>query len=190
MDYSALEDASLMVYVARRDADALAALFDRYSRLVFSLAVRVLGDPASAEEVTLDTFLRVWNNAAMFNPERGQFVGWLTAVGRHRAIDTLRGRIEQARGRETALNPQMPDPEYEDAFAARLRLREVREALFKIPEPQRIAIELAYFGGLTQAEIAARLNEPLGTVKTRIRLGMRRLAGLMEADDAPPRQAG
>ena len=180
MDYLQLDDTALIALVARRDDEALAVLYDRYSRLVFSVAMRVVGQRMLAEEITLDAFQKVWQAAASFQQERGRFVTWLMSVTRHRAIDELRRLGVRPEGSSVELDYRL------DVSAARadtvedlVYLRQVREsvrkALAELPEPQRQALEMAYFGGLTQQEIAERLDTPLGTVKTRMRMGMQKL---------------
>jgi RNA polymerase sigma-70 factor (ECF subfamily) len=181
-----LELKPLVEAIAGGDAAALAQLYDRAGRLVFALASRLLGDPSSAEEVTLDVFLRVWRRAESFDPRRGSVTAWLLAMARSRALDRL--RAANARGRrETPLSSEMAASLGErgesggvQAEIARERRSAVQRALAELPEPQRRAVVLAYFPGLTHVEIAERLGEPLGTVKTRIRLGMKKLRGLLE----------
>jgi len=176
----------LVEAVAGGDSGALAELYDRAGRLVFALTSRLLGDPSSAEEVTLDVFLRVWRRADSFDPRRGSVSAWLLAMARSRALDRLRS--VNARGRrETPLSGELAarlgEPSESggiQAEIARERRTAVQRALAELPEPQRRAVVLAYFPGLTHVEIAERLGEPLGTVKTRIRLGMKKLRGLLE----------
>jgi RNA polymerase sigma-70 factor (ECF subfamily) len=175
VDYSKLDDSALVSLVARRDEAALSALYDRYSRLVFSLAVRIVGERALAEEITADAFVSVWRSASSFAEERGRFVAWLMSVTRHRAIDELRRLSVRPEGSSVelneALNTEHPSP-LEEVVDVRRRSELVRSVLATLPAPQREALELAYFGGLTQQEIAEKTGTPLGTVKTRIRLGM------------------
>ncbi|HZY45481.1 MAG TPA: sigma-70 family RNA polymerase sigma factor [Anaerolineae bacterium] len=175
MDYSGLDDSALVALVARRDANALSELYDRYSRLVYSLALRVVGERNLAEEVVLDSFYSVWRAAGSFVEERGRFVGWLMSVARHRAIDELRRLKVRPEGTAVELDDSLktPQPDGPEDVVEMLYQREiVREVLSHLPEPQRKALELAYFGGLTQQEIAVKTSTPLGTVKTRIRLGL------------------
>ncbi len=176
MDYSKLDDAALVALVARRDERALGALYDRYSRLAFSLAVRIVGDRALAEEITADSFVSVWRASSSYSAERGRFVAWLMSVVRHRAIDELRRLNVRPEGSAVELNEALqtiPHPDgLDDLLDARQRQKVVRSALAGLPAPQREALELAYFGGLTQQEIAEKTGVPLGTIKTRMRLGL------------------
>lgn len=174
-----LEMASLMQRMANGDQSALAAFYDGTSRLVYGLILRVLnGDGSTAEEVLLDVYSQVWRQAASYDRSRGTPLAWLTTIARSRAIDRLRSGwqeqirkepLETVNDRETiAANP-------EEMTVASERQRFVRSALNSLSPEQREVIELAYYGGLSHSEIAARLNQPLGTVKTRTRLGMLKL---------------
>jgi RNA polymerase sigma-70 factor (ECF subfamily) len=176
VDYTKLDDAAIVALIARRDERALGALYDRYSRLAFSLAVRIVGDRALAEEITADSFVNVWRASGSYSTERGRFIPWLMSVVRHRAIDELRRLSVRPEGSSIELNEALETTAHpdgvDDAFDARRRREVVRSALAKLPVPQREALELAYFGGLTQQEIAAKTGTPLGTIKTRMRLGL------------------
>jgi RNA polymerase sigma-70 factor (ECF subfamily) len=169
--------------IAGRDVGSLGALYDATSRWVYGLAFRILGDAHLAEEVSLEVYMQVWRQAASYAPRRGTPASWLTTIARSRALDRLRsraGRRSRERALEEALDAAAPggsDPFLYSAERERSRL--VRNALSALPPEQRRAIELAYFAGLTHAEIAKRSGEPLGTVKTRIRLGMMKLRGLL-----------
>ena len=170
--------ANLIQRVAGGDEQALATLYDETSRLVYGLLLRVLSDPASAEEVLLDVYTQVWRQAATYSTERGAPLAWLTTIARSRAIDRLRsGRIE--RGRTEPLDPIMyrgaSGEDVESEWAARETRKAVRVALDRLAPEQREVIELAYFSGMSHSEIAAAKGQPLGTVKTRIRLGMSKL---------------
>jgi RNA polymerase sigma-70 factor (ECF subfamily) len=156
----------------------LAALYDRYGGLVFTVALRVLGDRDLAEEVMQDTFLRCWHGVETFRPERGHAAGWLMGIARNRAVDVLRSRQHQARLRERTTLPDGDEPGQPvvaDAAEAIATGQAVAAALRALPPNQRHVLELAYFGGLTQVEIAQTLGEPLGTVKTRTRTALERL---------------
>lgn len=178
-------DDELMAGLAAGDLNALGALYDRYGSLVFSVGVRVLLDRQLAEDVTQEVFLRLWRRPWAYNPERGRFVSWLMSVSRNRAIDERRRLSRRAMAEETrdeAL-PELPDTNrfmdpLTEAVLADQR-REVRIALDQLPVAQREVLELAYFAGLTQTEIAARTGDALGTVKTRVRLGMQKLRALL-----------
>lgn len=179
-------DEELIGRLARGDLEALETLYARYARPVFSLAVRVLGDEAEAEEITQDVFERAWRHAASFDRERGRFATWLLSVTHHVAIDAVRKRKRRPQavgGEPAALALQLvADPHVDVAGATVNHVdgKEVRLALRMLPEPQRRAIELAYFAGLSHLEIAAMLGDPLGTVKARIRRGMDRLRLVLE----------
>ncbi len=159
------------------EVDALSSLYDESSSLVYAVIFHILGNKADAEEATLDVYTQVWQHAVNFQPERGSVNAWLIMLARSRAIDRLRSAraIRESRAEEEALqfpNP-MPDPEQlsvESETGAR-----VRRALQALAPAQREAIEMAFYGGYTQTELAERLGQPLGTVKTRIRLGMKKL---------------
>ena len=178
MDYSTLEDSALVALLARRDEAALSALYDRYSRLVFGLALRIVGERTLAEEITADAFVSVWRAAPSFAEERGRFVSWLLSITRHRAIDELRRLQVRPEGHladewDETLTYQ---PDHVDDLVSLKQQRErVRSALAALPRAQREALELAYFGGLTQQEIANKTKQPLGTIKTRMRLGLMKL---------------
>jgi RNA polymerase sigma-70 factor (ECF subfamily) len=189
----AFDEARLLHRVRDRDEAALAALYDRYAGLVYAVALRIVGDRHLAEEVLQDTFFRCWDEVARFDPARGRLSSWLLGVARNRAIDLLRSRQHQARLHEReSLDPgdrrgdsgpgmaapagPGPGGPYSPPGEDLVLLREtVTQALDGLPLAQRQAISLAYYGGLTQSEIATLLGIPLGTVKTRIRDGMERL---------------
>lgn len=170
------EDADLSRLLQEQPLVATAALYDRYGPIVFSVALRMVGDRGAAEEIVQDVFVGCWRNATRYRPERGSLVTWLLAITHHRAIDELRSRRQQARARESSLERALVhltpnDPEIEIS----LLRREVRAALAELPPAQREVIELLYFGGLTRQEAADQLRAPLGTVHTRLRLGMAKL---------------
>jgi RNA polymerase sigma-70 factor (ECF subfamily) len=176
VDHSKLDDAALVALIARRDERALSALYDRYSRLAFSLALRIVGDRALAEEITVDSFVNVWRASGSYSTERGRFVPWLMSVVRHRAIDELRRLNVRPEGSAVELNEALQTTAHpnglDDMLDVRRRQEVVRSVLANLPAPQREALELAYFGGLTQQEIAQKTGTPLGTIKTRMRLGL------------------
>lgn len=172
----------LVERMARRDASALAELYDGLSGRVYGLALAMLDDPREAEEVVSDTFLQAWRTAGDFAQDRGSVEAWVIAVARSRALDRIRRdrrRAELREGEEhriAAFTIAEPPPDPEDRGLTRTVLAgPVAEALEALPPEQRRAIELAYLGGLTQREVAEELDVPLGTVKTRIRTGMRSL---------------
>jgi RNA polymerase sigma-70 factor (ECF subfamily) len=177
-DIAQQTDAALLRRVQAQDETALAALYDRYGRLVYSIARRVVGDDVAAEEVMQDVFMRCWRGAEQYQAERGRVAVWLMTMTRYRAIDFLRSRHHQARQREAthiAAEAQQGvlthAPPGDDAF-----LRDaVQTALSDLSDSQRQAIELAYYGGMSQTEIATHLDTPLGTIKSRIRDGLGKL---------------
>jgi len=176
-----ITDQELMVGLSEGEVEALERLYDRYSSLVFSIAVRVLTDRQLAEDVTQEVFLRLWRRPWSYDPGRGKFRSWLMSVTRNRSIDERRRVVRRLRqeDRDDDGMPEIPapgrfhDPQLEAVLADERRA--VREAMTRLPPAQREVIELAYFGGLTQVEVAALTGEPLGTVKTRIRLGIQKL---------------
>lgn len=185
MDYSALDDTTLIREVAAGRPAALSALYDRYSRLVYSLAFRAVGDAGAAEEITQDVFVSIWDRAASYRPEQAKVSTWLGSIARHRAIDVLRRRGVRPEGHsldwEAAAGDALPRIDGpERAVEEHLERQRVRAAVASLPEEQRRALSLAYFDGLSHSEIAAALREPLGTVKTRIRLAMQKLRQLLE----------
>jgi RNA polymerase sigma-70 factor (ECF subfamily) len=181
-DLTALRDEELLVLVIRRQESALGHLYDRYGRLVYTIALRITGDRQTAEEVVQDVFQNVWQAAGSFQAGVGQFSSWLLGITRHRAIDATRSKRERARTREQALDASFPISDESDIErdVTQSMLRDtVRAALQELPSNQRQAVEMAYYGDLTRAEIAQRLGEPLGTIKTRLRLGLLKLRDLL-----------
>ncbi len=176
-------DRSLVQELAQGRQAALAQLFDRYATTLFAVALRSLGDRAEAEEAVLEAFTQAWRDAGRFDPARGSVGAWLTMMARSRALDRVRARVrhERATARAAADEPThapamgVPSGHPEEAVEDDERRRRVGDALRTLPPEQREAIELAYYQGLSHSEIAARLDTPLGTVKTRIRTGMQKL---------------
>ena len=169
--------------VVKGDESALAQLYDASSPLVYGLALRILGDAGAAEEVTLDVYLQVWKQADRFDPVRGRVSTWLMTMARSRAIDKLRGKaqeLSQAETLEAVAEARSENPDPEQSAAVAQQQARVRKALSTLGEEQRHAIELALFNGLSQNEIAMKLNEPLGTIKTRIRNGMLKLREILQ----------
>jgi RNA polymerase sigma-70 factor (ECF subfamily) len=178
-------DASLMERIVQRDAAALETLYDRYARPVYSLVLRISQQPASAEEIVQDVFMQLWRNAKHYQVTRGPLEPWLFTVARNRALDFLRLKREKQRRREDSadfdLRPSavvQPDPE--GAMDQSRRAEKVRTLMNSLPEPQRRAIELAFFEGMTHSEISTAIGEPLGTVKSWIRGGLLRLRESLE----------
>lgn len=185
-DLAHWSDDSLMAAVVARDVAAFSALYDRYAGLVYTTALRVLRDPQLAEDTAQEIFVRLWQRPEAFIPARGRFATWLLSITRNRAVDEVRARGRRRR-REVEEREEQPLPlsapeEVDPIHLAEVReeQRAVRAALATLPPEQRRVLELAYFGGLTHQEISAALREPLGTVKTRIRLGMQKLRAALE----------
>lgn len=163
---STQDDATLLALVRRGDEHAMASLYDRYSRIVYSVALRVLRDPASAEDVLQEIFMQVWRTPEQFVAVRGSFGAWLTVVTRNRSIDALRRK----RPCETVDDIAIASPYDLASEAERSTLAErARAVIQKLPADQRKTLEMAFFDGLTHSEIAEITGDPLGTVKTRIR---------------------
>jgi RNA polymerase sigma-70 factor (ECF subfamily) len=186
MDRATPSDDGLIAAVADGDQAAFGMIYDRYAKAVFSLALRITRDVGLAEEITQEVFLRVWRNAATFTAERGRFASWLLSMTHHRAIDQLRrrqARPQAAASMDEAQVQGMPDTraDVEEESWLTVRREIIQQALTQLPEAQRRVIELAYFGGLTHVEIAALLGDPLGTVKTRLRLGLQKLREALQA---------
>ncbi|HEX8128911.1 MAG TPA: sigma-70 family RNA polymerase sigma factor [Pyrinomonadaceae bacterium] len=173
-------DTELLHAIARGDESALAALYDRYNSILLGLLLRILHSRVEAEDVLQEVFLQIWQRAANFDDARGRAFTWMVTLARSRAIDRLRSLQSRQRADDTALRdaPETVGDASVDAYQAEQR-EIVRAALAEIPEEQRRALLLAYFEGLTQSEIAARLGQPLGTVKTRMRSGMSKLRDLL-----------
>lgn len=177
------EDQQLVAAMARADERAAAKLYDKYSASLFALAVRIVGEGADAEDVVLDVFTQAWNSAGLYDASRGAVLGWLTTMTRTRSLDFIRARGRRASAVTKASHLMGDEPVAVAAASAsvadRVELDEraatVTAAMSVLSGQQRNAIELAFFEGLTHSEIANRLGEPLGTIKTRIRLGMQKL---------------
>ena len=189
VDYSSLDDDALIRLIANASEGALGELYNRYNRLVYSLALRVIGDLATAEEITLDVFMRVWERAGTYRSERARLSTWLSSIARNRAIDELRRRGARPEGHSVtwaevapAVHPATAGPEL--AVEGVWVREQVRAAVAGLPAEQKQVLALAYFQGLTQREIADRLDQPLGTVKTRIRLAMNKLRHIL-VDERP-----
>ena len=176
-------DGDIIARAARGEESAIRQLYDRYGSVLYAVAYRIVGQRADAEEVVLEAFAQAWRDAPRFETGRGSVAGWLTMIARSRALDLVRARSRRERITATAaadrpgVSPAMGDFRADPAGALDHdeRRRQVQQALYTLSPPQRQAIELAYFEGLSQSEIAERLQEPLGTVKTRVRLGMQKL---------------
>ena len=173
------EDRALLSRLSSGDGDAAAALYDRHARAIYSLVLRILDDEGDAEDVVQEVFAQAWRQAARYEPSRGAVGAWLLVMARTRAIDKLRAR--RARSGPLTVDERaieaLPSagPDAASHIIDAEQARQVQRALGELPLLQRLALELAYYEGLTQREIADRLEEPLGTVKTRIRLGLLKL---------------
>lgn len=176
-------DRDLLLRAADGDQQAIAALYDRYGEMLYAVAYRVARQRADAEDAVVEAFTQAWRDASRFEASRGSVAGWLTMIARSRALDIVRARNRRERittsasSRESdgmlAMGSSPADPA--DSYDSTERKRRVQAALETLSPPQRQAIELAFFEGLSQSEIAQRLEEPLGTIKTRVRLGMLKL---------------
>jgi RNA polymerase sigma factor (sigma-70 family) len=171
-------DEALVEAVARADEDALGELYDRFGKVAYGLAYKTLQDTALAEDAVQEAFLQVWRGAGAYQPERGKASTWLLTFVHRRAVDLV--RREQKRRTLTAVgDPQGSGPGADEAVVARSRREIVQDALRRLPAEQREPIELAYYGGLTQSELADRLDQPLGTIKSRMFTGLQRLRVLL-----------
>jgi len=177
-------DAALAQRLLERDVSAFEELYDRHSRIVYGLVLRILQQSSTAEEVVQDVFLQLWRNAWQYDASRGPFLPWLLTLARNRALDQLRLKSERQRRREDQtqeLPPAMAAPDFEGGVDQKRFLVRVRELLSALEPQQRHAIELAYFAGMSHREIAEKLEQPLGTVKSWIRNGLLKLKEGFEA---------
>jgi RNA polymerase sigma-70 factor (ECF subfamily) len=184
---STWDDEQLMVRIASAQTEALAEIYDRYGRLVFSLALRILDDESLAEEVTQDVFVQLWNKADQYRSAEGKVITWLTSMARNRSIDVLRRRAVRPEGHQIGwadgTSPDLADPvEVEEQVELDQDRHRLLGAISELPEEQRQVLALAYFQGYSHQEIANTLQEPLGTVKTRLRLAMQKLRQALERD--------
>ena len=176
---------ALLRRIAQGDHASLGELYDRFSGVLFSVAFRVLNNREATEDVLQDVFVQIWEKAPSYDPARGKPMTWAVTLTRNKAIDRLRStqrrsRLQDEVQREAETFEQFDDQSSFDAVASGETAQLVREAIRKLSKDQREAIELAFFSSLTQTEIAERLNEPLGTVKARIRRGMMKLRDLLD----------
>lgn len=184
MTSDSVSDILLLQQIAKGQTTALEELYDRYNRLVFSIVLAIVGEHSVAEEVTLDVFVHVWRGARTYEPGRAKVTTWLTAVARHHAIDILRWQSVRVDASSLPLDDMsfthdksLPDPEEQAELS--LQRKNVQEAISQLPVDQRQVLFLAYFKGYSQQQIAELLKQPLGTVKTRIRLGMQKLRQIL-----------
>jgi len=184
---TSVEHSSLLPAVAHGDLAAFEQLYDRHASTLYALLLRILANPDDAQEVLQETFVKAWTNAKMFDSVRGSDVAWLISIARSRGIDRLRSRKirgdrEDEAGREVSSSFGFVEKRTgaDDAIQSEER-QAVRGALAELPDSQRITLALAYFEGLSQSEIAEKLGEPLGTIKTRMQLGMKKLRERLKA---------
>jgi RNA polymerase sigma factor (sigma-70 family) len=184
-EHAHLSDEALVALVARSDDGALGELYDRYGRVAFALARRILRDTTLAEDAVQEAFLAVWRTAGRYVPERSQARTWVLTIVHRRAVDLVR---REERRRTEILEEPVEEGTAEPSEAAWLALERdrIRNALARLPDQQREALELAYFGGFTQSQLAERLGEPLGTIKSRMFNGLARLRELL--DDGLPEE--
>ena len=179
MKHDELDDGQLLTLISERNRDALERLYGRYGGGVFSLAMHLLRDSGAAEEVTQDVFFNVWRRSSSYSAERGTVTAWLFSIAHHRAIDELRRRQRRQTRIQPGVDPvEMPSGEGSDPLeftTSQFESGRLKDALEDLRPEQREVVILAYFSGLTQSEIAMRLGHPLGTVKTRTRLALKRL---------------
>lgn len=185
-DDQSREQARLLAAMARGDKTALARLYDSLSRPLYSLAFRVLSDTSEAQDIVQDVFLQMWHKASTYDTSRGSVFGWAATLTRNRAIDRVRMRTRRAEllaGSAAELQPASPagEPDSAGSLWVQEKAGAIRAALTQLAPDQQKAIELAYFSGLTQQQIAAQLNEPLGTIKARIRRGLLKLRETLPA---------
>jgi RNA polymerase sigma-70 factor, ECF subfamily len=184
LDYAEQTDEALVELLAERDVQALETLYGRHARAVYSLSLKLLGEPGAAEEIVQECFLKLWRRPELYRASRGRLLTWLLGVTHHRAIDRLRRRTLELRHAgderlEPAANGEY-DPE-QQAWS-RIQLETIGRALAHLPRNQRQTLELAYLRGMTQVEIAACLDQPLGTIKTRMRLALQKLRAMPELE--------
>jgi len=186
-NHQARSDENLIRLIMQRRPDALSDLYDRYSRMVFGLALNAVGDAATAEEITQDVFVRVWQRAGQYRAEQAKVSTWITSIARHRAIDQLRRQGVRPEGQGIAWADITPEAEPsangpEQTTGLALERQRIRAAVARLPEEQKRVVAMAYFQGYSQTTIAKALSLPLGTVKTRIRLAMEKLREILQAE--------
>jgi RNA polymerase sigma-70 factor (ECF subfamily) len=187
LDYSSLDDEALLRLIVHSRKEALGVLYDRYSRLVFSLALHTVGDLETAEEITQDVFFRVWEKAGTYRSDQAKVSTWLASIARYRAIDVVRQRGARVEINSIGWADLSPGAEPyvdgpEESTEKSIARQRVRAAIHGLPVDQQQAIALAYYQGLSHSQIADQLGEPIGTVKTRIRLAMQKLRATLQQD--------
>ena len=174
------DDHALIKQIGTGDRKAFSILYDRYKSLVFSLAIKIAGSHEMAEDITLDAFTQIWKNADKYHPEKGTVKGWIASIARYRSIDTLRQRnirldVNRPQWLDVQLETLPSNDNPGEALELEVMRRKVSNAINRLPEDQQEVLAMAYFKGYTHRQIAEALNEPLGTIKTRIRLGLQKL---------------
>ncbi len=190
VDYSKFDDDTLLHLISRSHDAALSALYERYSRLIYSLALNSTGQSYMAEEVVQDVFIRVWERAGTYRTGQGKVVTWLASITRYRGIDLFRRQKVRPEGHQTSWVDVVVDGQerfetdsVEEMIELSDRKRQIHAAMAELPNEQKIALAYAYFQGFSHREIAELLGEPIGTIKTRIRLGMQKLRSKLQADE-------
>ena len=187
-EYAGYGDETLIRLIAQSQEQALAQLYDRYNRLIFSLALAIVNDRETAEEITLDVFMRVWQKAGTYRAEQAKVSTWLTHIARNHAIDVLRrraARVDQSalHWEDAILNVPSPYPDPLESTELTLHRERIYAALAQLPTEQKQPLFLAYFAGYTQSQIAEILAQPLGTIKTRLRLALQKLREFLKEED-------
>lgn len=177
-------DDALMAALAGRDLTALGTLYDRYGRVAYGLAYRILGEAEAAEDVVHDAFISAWRGAASYRPERGNARAWLLSIVHHRAVDVLRRKTTFRSAPLDAADEKPSDQDTAEEATRNVEHASVRAALEALPPAQRRTIELAYFGGYTHVELSELMGVPLGTVKGRMRIGLQKLRRALELQRA------
>ena len=181
--FAHLSDEAVVALLARSDEEALAELYDRFGRVAYGLAFRILRDAALAEDAVQDGFMTAWRTAARFMPERAKASTWLLTLVHRRAVDLVR-REDRRRTETLDHDVEQPGGSVEQDAWLRFERERVQAALRQLPDQQREALELAYYGGFTQSELAERLGQPIGTIKSRMFAGLTRLRELLSDDHA------
>jgi RNA polymerase sigma-70 factor (ECF subfamily) len=180
MQYSEVE---LLQRIGQKDQSALSALYDRYHKILFSFAYRILLSREETEEVVADVFVQVWRTAQTYDPKKAKVDTWLFMLTRSRALDRLRRQSKGKKEQKIAQAMPTATPSLEHELLIQDRIDRVKQALAQLPPEQRQVLEMAYFDGLTHLEIALKINVPLGTIKTRIRLGIIKLKQILSPQD-------
>jgi RNA polymerase sigma-70 factor (ECF subfamily) len=189
-DYARFDDEKLISLIAQLQTEALDQLYDRHNRPIFGLALMIVGDRATAEEITLDVFMRVWQKAGSYRADQAKVSTWLAHIARHHAIDVVRRRAVRPDHYALSLDEitpgvRLPARDPGELAEHALRRERIHAAIARLPADQKQALMLAYFGGYTQTQIAEGLKQPLGTIKTRLRLAMQKLRAFLRDEQEP-----